>query len=173
MEEADSVSDDLDATDQHLWNDILRNSAPPDFEQESSTCDQPGDSQLREDILSNTSLPDYDYAFDETQEGEGAGSEGVTADSTARSTARERGEADPGDDSGSEIDDSGSESEIESDIELDSENDDESIGHTPVTIFLIHVSNMKHLAMMDQIVVAIQLHRNQSDEMHWLFRRTN
>ncbi|KAG3232311.1 hypothetical protein PI124_g22601 [Phytophthora idaei] len=74
MESVAAGGEDLTAEELALWNGMVQNDAPPKYQESTQSSNLPGnDQQLWEDILHNSSLPDYADAF-ETQEGENAAS---------------------------------------------------------------------------------------------------
>ncbi|KAF4140225.1 hypothetical protein GN958_ATG10577 [Phytophthora infestans] len=72
--ESVATSDGLDVAQEALWDNIVKSSVLPKYDQPSSNTPRSTlgerDERLREDILKKNSLPDYDDAFEDTQEGE-------------------------------------------------------------------------------------------------------
>ncbi|KAF4134807.1 hypothetical protein GN958_ATG16063 [Phytophthora infestans] len=72
--ESVATSDGLDVAQEALWDNIVESSVLLKYDQPSSNTPSSTlgerDERIWEDILKNHSLPDYDDAFEDTQEGE-------------------------------------------------------------------------------------------------------
>ncbi|KAG3080894.1 hypothetical protein PI124_g19276 [Phytophthora idaei] len=123
MESVGASEEDLAAEELALWNGMVHNSAPPEYQESTQINKLAGnDQQLWEDILHNSLLPDYADPF-ETQEGENAAS-ADTHEEDARSDGEFQDE-DKAEESDTDVD-AGSEADEhdDGDIDYELENDE-------------------------------------------------